>query len=497
MQSTFDTLPIGKDWLPRLQAMGVNEPTPVQAEAIPLLQAGKDLIAQSQTGTGKTLAYLLPLLDGIDPAVKQVQAVVLVPTRELGMQIVDVATKLTEGTGILAQPLIGGAAVGRQKDKLRLHPQLVVGTPGRIAELLKTRKLTMHYVRTIVLDEADQVFQLSSVKEVESILRGAMRDRQLAFFSATIPTELIQVADRWMREPVRLHAEPGQAAPAKVEHQYLVTEERDRVDTLRRAIRLLKPKKAIVFITDTEIAAEVEAKLRYGGLSIGSLYGDANKMARAQVIRQFREGRLPLLLATDVAARGLDFPDITHVFHFEPATDADHYLHRSGRTGRMGRGGTIVSFVTEKERFILDKFAKRLGVTFERKELYGGELIDPGERRERRSPAPQAGARPSREGAPAAKPASRSAGLSGGDKPESAARRQAADAASTASRSGQAVGGPDMQPVKSIREAEPLARTSSSPVPGKAKDERKDERHRDRKNKGAPKWLKEKRDKGN
>ncbi|GIP41246.1 hypothetical protein J31TS4_45260 [Paenibacillus sp. J31TS4] len=511
MQPTFDTLPIGEAWLSRLQALGIHEPTPVQAEAIPLLHANKDVIVQSQTGTGKTLAYLLPLLDRIDPAEKKVQAVVLVPTRELGMQIVDVAGKLTEGTSILAQPLIGGASVARQLEKLKLHPQLVVGTPGRIAELLKTRKLTMHHVRTIVLDEADQVFQLSSVKEVETILSGALRDRQLAFFSATIPDELIGVADRWMNEPVRLTAGPPEAAPAKVEHLYLVCEDRDRIDTLRRAIRTLQPKKAIIFITDTEVAAEVEGKLRYSGLRIGSLYGDADKLARSKVIRQFREGRLPLLLATDVAARGLDFPDITHVFHFEPAADADHYLHRSGRTGRMGRSGTVVSLVTEKERFILDKFAKRLGISFERKRLYGGELTGPGERRGRAAEEPRSGraeaGAPSEPGRPAERAGRGSAPQKpAGARPPSGAGLTREDAAGgpsaerAAERRAPLGGAAAGKPARSgaERAGEPSARTSAAgPAPGKAKAEFKEARHRDRKNKGAPKWLKEKRDREN
>lgn len=426
MQASFESLPIRSEWVKKLASLNIITPTPIQAEAIPALMQGKDVVAESQTGSGKTLAYLLPLLEQIDPASNRVQAVILTPTRELGMQVVKVAEQLTGDTGLKVQALIGGASINRQIDRLKLHPKLVVGTPGRVLELIKLKKLSMHYVRTIVIDEADEVLGLGSGNEAEAVIRSALRDRQLAFFSATVSAELRQWVSKWVQEPdALLQVDAPSSGPAGIEHQYLICDERDKVDTVRKLIRSLQPASGIIFLNDTDKIAEVLAKLNYSGLKVEALYGDAEKQERARVIQGFRDKRFTLLLATDVAARGLDFPDVTHIFNLELPVSVDHYLHRAGRTGRMGRRGTVLSVASAKEQFILDKFSKHLGTSFAHKELHEGLLIDAG------------------EGRPARKP-----------------------------------------------QANRVKPTSSSPPEAKVSAKGKSTRHRDISNKGAPKWSK-------
>ena len=209
MSTSFEQLQIAQTYLDKLHQLGIGEPTPIQAEGIPVLLQGKDAIIQSQTGTGKTLAYLLPALERIDPAQKQLQVLVVVPTRELGMQIMQEIEKLTSGGPIRSQSLIGGAAAARQVEKLRLHPHIVVGTPGRLLELMKIRKLTLHHVKIGIVDEVDQVFELGSMQDVEAVLKGMLRSSQMVFVSATIPQSTEQAAGRWLKDPVIIKINPS------------------------------------------------------------------------------------------------------------------------------------------------------------------------------------------------------------------------------------------------------------------------------------------------
>ncbi|MCS7458925.1 DEAD/DEAH box helicase [Paenibacillus doosanensis] len=467
MNNGFATLHIDDIYVRKLQALNITTPSPIQAEAIPVILEGKDVVAQSQTGSGKTLAYTLPLLHKIDKTSKDVQGIVLVPTRELGVQIVSTLEQLTEGSGIRVQSLIGGAAISRQIDRLKLRPQIVVGTPGRVLELLKLRKLTMHHVQVAVVDEVDQVFELGSMHEVEAIFKGMLRERQLLFFSATLPPQVQAVIDRWMREPAFVQVNPEQRTSQTLEHQYFVCEERDKIDTLRRIVRLYNPPAAIVFINETDDVAEVVSKLQFAGLSIEALYGDAGKQDRAKVMQAFRSGKFQLLLATDIAARGLDIPHVTHVINLDPPIDADHYVHRVGRTGRMGKKGTAVSIITHKERFIINKFAKTLGIDIEEKEMAYGKVIDPGQRRGASRAVPRSRVEP------AGRPAAES---------ELAENRKSAS-------------GKSAEPRAKLSSLAAKAAPGGAAKPSSPQAKRKPERERDRKNKGAPRWLKEKQNK--
>lgn len=452
MSLTFESLGIGPAFVEALAKHGIAEPSPIQCEAIPAALAGGDMLAQSQTGTGKTLAYLLPILQKIDPSVKELQAVVLSPTRELGVQIAAEIEKYGAPASIRGQALIGGASLSRQVDRLKLHPHIVVGTPGRIAELLRIRKVKMHRVRTIVIDEADQMFALGAAKEAEEIVESALRDRQLLFFSATLPADVRKMAGKWMRSPKEIEIDPGQRTAGGIEHLVFVCEERDKTDTLRRLIRLYEPKSALVFVNDLDIIAEVASKLAHAGLSADALYGDAPKQERTTLLNRFRTGKLRTLVATDVAARGLDIEGLTHVFHLQPALDADHYVHRAGRTGRMGRSGSSISIVTEQELFIIRKFEKQLGIAFQQKAMFKGNVVEP---HEARSKAAISTVR------------------------KAAGGTRTLGAASIRNEKEKAA-------VKLPQKAEAV---DSAPVANKASGR---ERERDSKNKGAPRWLKQK-----
>ncbi|MCI3919960.1 DEAD/DEAH box helicase [Paenibacillus sp. TRM 82003] len=471
MNETFASLGLTGPWGERLAARGIERPAPIQIAAVPTLLTGGDAVIRSRTGTGKTLAYLLPVLERLDPASDKLQAVVLAPTAELAMQIAKEAADLTEGTPLRALALIGGASLQRQLDKLKTRPQLVVGTPGRILELLSLKKLKTGDVRAVVVDEADQTFALGAGGEAEKLL-GALAGRtQTIFCSATMPEEAKAVVARCTKDLAWLEVEPegteaGGRLPSAVEHVVVATEERDKIDTVRRLLRTVTPRAAILFVNQTESIAEVEAKLQYHGLAVEAIYGDQPKQERTAVMRRFRNGKLKLLLATDVAARGLDAPDVTHVIHVDPPYDAERYLHRAGRTGRMGRAGMSILVLPPNRAFVAKKFEEQLGVSFREMKLAGGELKQRQARpegeapREKRMPATLA-----------SKPVSREANAAG----KSAAKPAAA--------------APE-------KKAAPAAAKPPIKASVKAALQKKAARKRDQKNKGAPKWLKEKRDNG-
>lgn len=491
---TFEALPLRKALIQNVHSMNITEPTPIQQEAIPVILEGRDLIAQSQTGSGKTLAYALPVLERIDPALKKQQALILVPTRELGAQIFRVMEQAAQDTGVDAQLLIGGASISRQIDRLRLHPQVVIGTPGRVLELIKLRKLSMHHVKTIIVDEADHIFEQGEGREVETVIKSAMRDRQLCFFSATIPDPVRYLADRWMQDPVSVQIEPEQKTASTLEHLYVVTPDRERIDTLRRLVKTLMPRSGIIFTNQVNDIGEILAKLQYAGLSVEGLYSEAGKQDRAKVMKDFREGRLQLLLATDVAARGLDIPEVTHVFHFDLPVDADHYVHRSGRTGRMGRQGVSVALCAPNQLFILEKFSKSLGIDFEKRVLFEGRLVRENEL-PKRLLHQEGNAQTGRGGRAPVVDRARGAGEARGRAPE--LREQSGEKGGRTvagrhqgSEDGRAYG----------RDSSPAASPRRDKAPGTRQQEAKPParggkvaRKADQKNKGAPRWLKEKR----
>lgn len=471
---TWNEIGINELLANKLAENGIVEPTDVQAGTIPVLLGGSDVSARSQTGTGKTLAYLLPMLQKLNSYSNSVQAVILAPTQELAMQIVRVAEIYAEPLNIRVQQLIGGAALKRQVEKLKLRPQLVIGTPGRMHELLKLRKLKLNDVNNVVVDEADQVFQLGSTKEVEIILHSVGKDRQIAFFSATYPEQMARFEGRWMKNPDRIQVTPEHTVSQTIENYFVVSDKRDKTDTARRLVRLLNPSSALLFLNDTDNISNWESKLSYEGFTVEALYGDADKQRRAATLTRFREGRCQLLLATDVAARGLDIEGLPLVIQLDPASDADHYVHRAGRTGRMGRAGTVLSIVTPHELFIMEKFRKQLGIELTERTMFRGKLLSAEELREATKPF---AARHE------AKLAERSEISQAKRTEASQAKRQVEGKITPV-----AVKPVKLEEAKASNVAPKPKPPAAKPVPKKA------ERKREGKNKGAPKWLKAKRE---
>jgi superfamily II DNA/RNA helicase len=464
---TFEGLGLVPALSDALREAGFVAPTQVQVRAIPAILEGRDGVLVSPTGTGKTLAYLLPILQKLDGNRRETQAVVLAPTQELAMQIVREAERYGAGLGIKTVGLIGGASLPRQLDRMKAKPALVVGTPGRIREVAALRKLSLPAVRFVVVDETDRVFSLGGRSDVEQLIRQCSRDRQTIFVSATRTDAMREAERKWLKQPwVSQQAGQGPEAagglPDTIRHWYFTVDKRDKVDLVRRLVRHLHVKPILLFLNDIDKIGEVTAKLKYEGIPVEALYGDISGRERGEALRRFRAGRTHVLVATDVAARGLDVPGLPLVIQFEPALDADHYVHRAGRTGRMGREGVSVTFVAPQERFIVDKLARQLGIVMEPKTLYQGRVLSPEEAGRRRVIVRAAQA----EG-------NASQAAPGNDEPS-----RAGSAKPSPARAAQAV----------------RNRTAASaPQPkGKAKAERE----RDRKNKGAPRWLKAKRESG-
>ncbi|MED4802470.1 DEAD/DEAH box helicase [Bacillus atrophaeus] len=356
------------------ETSGFTKPTDVQEQTAELIMEGKDVIAESPTGTGKTLAYALPVLERIQPEQKHAQAVILAPSRELVMQIFQVIQDWKSGSELRAASIIGGANVKKQVEKLKKHPHIIVGTPGRVSELIKMKKLKMHEVKTIVLDEADQLILPEHRETMKQIIKTTLKDRQLLCFSATLKQETEQVLREMTQEPEVLKVKRSQHDAGKVKHQYLVCDQRDKVKLLQKLSRL-QGMQALVFVRDIGNLSVYAEKLAYHHVDLGILHSEAKKMERAKILAAFENGEFPLLLATDIAARGLDIENLPYVIHAD-IPDEDGYIHRSGRTGRAGKEGTVISLVTPMEESKLKKMAKRLGLTLQQVVYAKGQLAE-------------------------------------------------------------------------------------------------------------------------
>lgn len=331
---------------------------PVQQQMIPLMLEGRDIIAESPTGTGKTLAYVLPLLELIQNVEGRTAALIVTPSQELSMQIVNVIRDWSAGTSIKVTQLIGGANVKRQMEALKKKPQIVVGTPGRINELIRDKKFKIHEVSHIVLDEADQLLSRDYRVMVKNFIERAQNDCQVAVVSATITEEIEIVAKRFMKEPARIQVEASEIIQGStITHSYVKVDERDKLKVVR-GLAALPNMYGLAFINNVDQIMIKEMQLSYTNTPIGILYGTMSKKDRTDVLRRFRNGDIKILIATDLAARGLDIEGLTHVIHMNVPHSEEQYIHRSGRTGRAGEDGESLSLISYKEERNYRKLTK-------------------------------------------------------------------------------------------------------------------------------------------
>ena len=365
--TSFQDLGIAESLTAALAAKGIAAPTPIQEKAIPELLAGHDIIGQAPTGTGKTLAYLLPILMGLEASRREAQALILAPTYELAMQIAGEARQLNADAslGLKIQGLIGSANIARQIDKLKEKPQLIVGSAGRILELAHKGKLKLGGIRFLVLDEFDRLLDDQNAESTADVVKLLPAERQVAMVSATAPKKARDRAS-FLGNPVEIRVEQDAAGLAACEHYFVTVPFREKIERLRKLTRTLPIKRGLVFINKTFAAGQTLAKLRYEGLRVESLLGRDGKQARQSAIADFKKGTAQLLLSTDLAARGLDIPQIDYVINLDLPESAQVYQHRAGRTARAGATGAVITLIDLKEAYKLEQLERKLGIHFER-----------------------------------------------------------------------------------------------------------------------------------
>ncbi|WP_461225593.1 DEAD/DEAH box helicase [Lacticaseibacillus suihuaensis] len=360
----FNELGLAPELLSTIERAGFEEATPIQAETIPLMLQGKDVIGQAQTGTGKTAAFGLPILQEIDTTDRNVQALVISPTRELAVQTQEELYKLGADKHVKVQAVYGGADIRRQIRGLADHPQIVVGTPGRLLDHLNRHTLKLGNLRTLVLDEADEMLDMGFIEDIESIVKTAPETRQTLLFSATMPAPIMRLTDTFMHEPVTVKIKSKELTADTVEQYYVRAKDFEKFDIMTRLFDVQAPELTLIFGRTKRRVDELTRGLKARGYRAEGIHGDLTQQKRMSVLKQFKGGELDFLVATDVAARGLDISGVTHVYNYDVPQDPDSYVHRIGRTGRAGKSGMSVTFVTPNEvgylRTIEDLTKKRM-----------------------------------------------------------------------------------------------------------------------------------------
>ena len=348
--TAFKDLGLSPDIQQALDELGFEEPTPIQEQAIPELLGGHDVIGQAQTGTGKTAAFGLPLLQYIDPDNDEVQAIVLTPTRELCIQVTQALRTFAEHLPIEIVAVFGGAPIRSQQSQLRSGAHVVVATVGRMMDLMSRHSLVLTAARYVVLDEADEMLDLGFIEDVEKILRMCPSGRQTALFSATMPPPIQKLAEGYMYDPVTIKITPKQLTVDKISQAFVEVPAKEKAARLVELLKTEEPEQAIIF-TRTKIgASKLERTLKDKGLDVKALHGDLSQGVRDGVMISFKDHRVRLLVATDIAARGLDVEHVTHVINYDVPNSSETYVHRIGRTGRVGRTGRAITFVTPDQR---------------------------------------------------------------------------------------------------------------------------------------------------
>lgn len=345
----FNALEIEPTIQSAIDTMGFEEMTPIQEKTVPLGLSGKDVIGQAQTGTGKTVAFGIPLIEKIDKQNKAVQALVIAPTRELAIQSQEELYHLGRDKGVRVQSIYGGASIGQQIKNLKQHPDIIVGTPGRLRDHLRRGTLDLTHLSMFVLDEADEMLNMGFIEDIEAIIAKLPDHYQTLLFSATMPKEVKTIALKIMDEPVTVQIETRLVASENVTQYYTRAKDYEKFDFLTRFIDIHTPNAAIVFARTKRRVDEIAEGLKRRGYNADGIHGDLSQAQRMNILKGFKAGNIDILVATDVAARGLDISSVTHVYNYDVPQDPESYVHRIGRTGRAGEKGMSVTFVTPNE----------------------------------------------------------------------------------------------------------------------------------------------------
>ena len=369
----FGALELDPDVARAIDELGFMAPTPVQAQAIPILRAGKDLLAQAQTGTGKTAAFAIPIIEKVDPALKQPQALVIVPTRELALQV-------TREFGVIGKyrhahevAIYGGVPYGPQERALKRGAQIVIGTPGRLLDHIDRGTLSLSSIRIVILDEADRLLDMGFAPDVRKLLRMVPKQRQTALFSATLTGEIKDLAYRFTEKPEQIAIDPDHRAQESVEQVYVEVLEEDKVRVLEELLRRWETEQVLVFRHTKRGVDRLLEDLQRRKLAVAAIHGDLTQRDRERTLEKFKNGEIKILIATNLAARGLHIEDISHVVNYDLPEDAETFTHRIGRTGRAGETGVAVTFVAEWDFEEFERLREKAGVPFRREvlELYG------------------------------------------------------------------------------------------------------------------------------
>ncbi|AIF42379.1 DEAD/DEAH box helicase [Virgibacillus sp. SK37] len=347
--TAFKELGVSAPIMKALEKMGFEEATPIQSETIPLAMQGNDVIGQAQTGTGKTAAFGIPMIEKIDSKQRKIQGLVVAPTRELAIQVAEEVNRLAKFKGIRALAVYGGQHMDRQIRALKDGPQIVVATPGRLLDHMRRKTIKIDMVQTAILDEADEMLNMGFIDDIRDILKGIPEERQTLLFSATMPKEIRDIATNLMKDPKEIKVKAKEMTVENIDQYFVEIPEKFKFDTLNNHLDIHSPELAIVFSRTKKRVDEITEGLQARGYRAEGIHGDLTQGKRMSVLNKFKSGRVDVLVATDVAARGLDISGVTHVYNFDIPQDPESYVHRIGRTGRAGKTGEAISFITPRE----------------------------------------------------------------------------------------------------------------------------------------------------
>ncbi|MHB8171632.1 MAG: DEAD/DEAH box helicase [Thermincolia bacterium] len=366
---SFDDFNLSKKILQAIKEMGFEEPTPIQIQAIPLLMEGHDVIGQAQTGTGKTATFGIPILERLNPRLRTVQALILTPTRELAIQVAEEISKIGRFKDVKTLPIYGGQSIDRQIRSLKFGVQVVIGTPGRILDHLRRKTLKLDKLSMLVLDEADEMLDMGFIDDIESILQETPPQRQTLLFSATMPIQIQRLAQKYLNSPQNIIVTKDELTVPLIEQVYYEVKDRQKLDSLCRILDVAEVGLAIIFCRTKRGVDELVAGLQARGYQAEGLHGDLSQHQRNRVMKKFRDSSVEILVATDVAARGLDVENVTHVFNYDVPQDPESYVHRIGRTGRAGKTGIAITLVVSREYRQLRLIEKEAKTRIKRQQL--------------------------------------------------------------------------------------------------------------------------------